>query len=173
MSGSNNDLIDWRAVYDEQMPRVFNYFRYRVGDETLAEDLTAATFERAWKYRDNYRRDLGAFSTWLLAIARNLAIDHFRKQRPELPLDEVRETGSGRPVEERIQRDDDLRRLDALLSQLKEREREVVALKYGADMTNRAIAGVTGLSESNVGTILYRVMQRLRTEWAKPISYER
>ena len=172
MDRSDNHHTNWRAVYDELLPRVYNYFRYRVGDEMWVEDLTAMTFERAWQHRENYRSDLSAFSTWVLAIARNLAIDHWRKHRPALPLEAVRVTTSERSVEETVQHDDDLRRLNALLSQLKEQEREIVALKYGAAMTNRAIANLTGLSESNVGTILYRVLQRLRVAWEERIYDE-
>ena len=61
----------------------------------------------------------------------------------------------------------DFARLSALLTHLEARERELVALKYGAGLTNRAIAELTGLSESNVGTILHRVVTRLRAE-SKP-----
>ena len=61
--------------------------------------------------------------------------------------------------------DSDLARLGALLKQLPQREQELVALKYGAEATNRAIAELTGLSESNVGTILHRVVQTLRRDW--------
>ena len=56
-------------------------------------------------------------------------------------------------------------RLRVLLARLADRERELVALKYGAGLTNRAIAGLTGLTESNVGVILYRAVQRLRADW--------
>lgn len=158
--------INWEAVYNEQLPRIFNFFLYRVGDEPLAEDLTAATFEKAWKHRERYRRDLGAFSTWLFSIARNIASDHFRQQRPQVTLlDEAHTPTMERPVEETIQQEGEFARLSALLTHLEARERELVALKYGAGLTNRAIADLTGLSESNVGTILHRVVTRLRAEW--------
>jgi len=52
-----------------------------------------------------------------------------------------------------------------LLRTLSDRDRELIALKYGAEATNRAIAELTGLSESNVGTILHRVVQTLRRDW--------
>jgi len=52
-----------------------------------------------------------------------------------------------------------------LLEGLTDRDRELIALKYGAGLTNRAIAQATGLSESNVGTILYRAVQTLRARW--------
>jgi RNA polymerase sigma-70 factor (ECF subfamily) len=48
---------------------------------------------------------------------------------------------------------------------LPERERELISLKYGADLNNREIAAITGLTESNVGTLLSRVLQRLREQW--------
>jgi len=57
------------------------------------------------------------------------------------------------------------RRLAGLLAGLPARERELLALKYGAGATNRAIARLTGLSESNVGTILHRTIESLRTAW--------
>ncbi len=172
MNQPNGQFIDWRAVYDEQMPRIYNFFRYRVGDDALAEDLTSETFERAWKYRASYRSDMGAFSTWLFSIARNLSVDYFRRRRRTLPLDALRSSNGNRPVEERIQHNSEVGRLSVLLMQLQEREREIVALKYGAEMTNRAIADLTGLSESNVGTIIYRVVQRLRAEWEEKVPYE-
>ena len=66
------------------------------------------------------------------------------------------------------QRQADFNRLSVLLSRLADRDRELVALKYGAGLTNRTIAGLTGLSESNVGVILHRAVQELRQQWEKP-----
>jgi len=158
------DAVDWEAVYREELPRVFNYFRYRVPGRATAEDLTSATFEKAWRARDRYRRDRAAVSTWLLAIARNVAIDHFRRTRPELPLenDVARDEETPETV---ALRQAHSRRLSALLGALPERERELLALKYGAGATNRAIAKITGLGESNVGTILHRTVASLRARW--------
>jgi RNA polymerase sigma-70 factor (ECF subfamily) len=70
--------LDWDEVYAEHLPRVLNYFRYRLGPTADVEDLTARTFEKAWRARHRYRRDLAGFSTWLLTIARNVATDHMR-----------------------------------------------------------------------------------------------
>jgi RNA polymerase sigma-70 factor (ECF subfamily) len=156
---------DWDAVFTEQLPRVYNFFRYRLGDDTHAEDLTARTFEKAWSARTRYRRDLAGFSTWLLAIARNVATDHLRMQRQHLPLDAADEVAALGTPHDAVAKDSDLARLGTLLKLLPQREQELVALKYGAEITNRAIAELTGLSESNVGTILHRVVQTLRRDW--------
>jgi len=71
--------VDWAVVYQAELPRLYNFFRYRVGDDRVAEDLTAETFEKAWRNRRRYRHDLSAFSTWLFTIAKHVAADYFRK----------------------------------------------------------------------------------------------
>jgi RNA polymerase sigma-70 factor (ECF subfamily) len=156
---------DWDAVYAEQLPRVYNFFRYRLRDTAAAEDLTSQTFEMAWRARHRYRRDLAGFATWLLAIARNVAIDHARARRTHAPLDEAAELPAEGTPESEHSHASDRERLKNLIAQLPERERELLALKYGAGATNRAIADVTGLSESNVGTIIHRAVQTLRRDW--------
>jgi len=169
------EAIDWTAAYQEQLPRVYNFFRYRLGDDQVAEDLTATTFEKAWRGRERYRRDLGAFEAWLFGIARRVAADHLRRPRRDVSLADLPEPADSDPVDphladgdplaETVQRQADLARLGVLLAQLPPRERELIALKYGGAMTNRAIAAVTGLSESNVGTILHRTIGKLRAAW--------
>ena len=162
----SRDDVDWDVVYAEQLPRVLNFFRYRCGNPADAEDLTSITFEKAWRGRDRYRRDKGAFSTWLFTIARNAAVDHYRARAPVVPLDEaVAVVADAATPEDESALRSDAARLAALLPTLTDRDRELIALKYGAEMTNREIARATGLSESNVGTILYRAVQTLRERW--------
>lgn len=156
---------DWEAVYRAQLPRIYNYFRYRLADETLAEDLTSRTFEKAWRARHRYRRDIAGFGTWLLAIARNVAVDHFRSRREYGELEQAAGVAAGATPEDDGERASDLERLGKLLAGLPERDRELLALKYGAETTNRDIAKVMNLSESNVGTRLHRIVQALRREW--------
>lgn len=159
------DEADWNDLYARELPRIYNFFRYRVGDRATAEDLTAATFEKAWRARDRYRRDLAKFSTWLFSIARNVAIDHMRRRRDEVPLDEAAERSAPDSPEEQLIRKAELERLRRLCEDLPERDRELLALKYGAGLSNREIARVYGLTESNVGTILHRAVQQLRAKW--------
>ena len=157
---------NWEQVYAEQLPRVLNFFRYRLGDTADVEDLTARTFEKAWRARDSYRRDVAGFATWLLTIARNVAIDHLRARQRHEPLDVAAAVpSSNHTPEQQALQNSDAQRLAALLAALSPRERELIAMKYGADMTNRAIARATGLSESNVGTILHRAVESLRGRW--------
>jgi RNA polymerase sigma-70 factor (ECF subfamily) len=162
----SRDEIDWDELYAEQLPRVFNFFRYRCGSVADAEDLTSITFEKAWRGRDRYRRDKGAFSTWLFTIARNAAVDHYRARAPVVSLDEAAMVAAAAATpEDQTSLRSDAAHLAVLLQTLSDRDRDLIALKYGAEMSNRDIASATGLSESNVGTILHRAVQALRERW--------
>lgn len=157
--------IDWNRVFQEQAPRVYNYFRFRLGSHIDVEDLTSRTFEKAWRAREQYSRDLAGFSTWLFKIAQNVVIDHFRARRNHVSIDDAPPLAADTTPEKDAERGSDLARLAALTKDLSERDRDLIALKYGAVMTNREIAKLTGLSESNVGTLLHRLVQSLRTRW--------
>jgi RNA polymerase sigma-70 factor (ECF subfamily) len=157
--------IDWDAVYAEEMPRIYNYFWYRLGDSAVAEDLTATTFEKAWRARARYRSKRAAFSTWLHTIARNVAADYFRRHHTTQSLDELAAHAAAQTPAETAEQRDESARLTWLLAKLPARERELLALKYGAGLNNRQIARLTSLSESNVGTVLNRVTSKLRLMW--------
>jgi RNA polymerase sigma-70 factor (ECF subfamily) len=162
-----DSAVDWDALYADALPRVYNFFRYRLGDGPEAEDLTSITFEKAWRNRHRYRRDRAAFLTWLLAIAKNVAVDHHRQARVHASLEsaEAELVATGTTPETLATARSEFARLACLLDTLPPRTRELVALKYGSGLTNRAIARVTGLSESNVGTILHRAVLELRARW--------
>jgi Sigma-70 region 2 len=98
-----------------QAPRVFNYFRFRLGREADVEDLTARTFERAWRSRAQYRRDLAGFPTWLFKIAQNVRIDFLKSNRGQhLPIDTVEELPADGTPETDAERESDLMRLSKL-----------------------------------------------------------
>jgi RNA polymerase sigma-70 factor (ECF subfamily) len=156
--------IDWVSAYEELLPKVYHYFCLRLGDRLEAEDLTAATFERAWRDRERYRKDLGTFTNWLFGIARHVAISHFRQDKPETHIPERMAEAGNRPTEEAAAGQEEFERLTGMLTSLPEREREIFSLKYGAQFTNRSIAKIVGLTESNVGTILHRIVGRLREQ---------
>jgi len=159
--------VNWGKVFTTELPRILNYFRFHGVEETTAEDLTASTFEKAWASRQSYRREKSSVSTWLYTIAHHTMIDHFRARTNDLSLDileDCPERLMPQSPEEAAQRSDEKERLRWLLLRLPAREQELIALKYGAEMTNRAIAKQTGLSESNVGTILNRVVATLRRQ---------
>jgi RNA polymerase sigma-70 factor (ECF subfamily) len=157
--------LDWDAIYADQLPRIYAYCRYRCGSDAEAEDLAARTFEKAWRSRDRYRSDLAEFSTWLYRIAQNLCADHHRARRDHLPLDAAMDAAVEGTPELHATRESDFARMSRLVALLPERERELIALRYGADLGHQFIARLTGLSVSNVSTILHRAVQLLRARW--------
>lgn len=157
------DQVDWELLYREHMPKIYNYFLYRIGNDMQAEDLTAVTFEKAWRARKSYQHQKAAFTTWLYTIARNTMADHYRKVHDEMNLDTAaQESSENEEPEYRLISKQTAEHLVRMLSGYSPRERDLIALKYGAELNNRQIAKLTGLSESNVGTILHRIVTKLR-----------
>ena len=148
----------------DHVGRIYNFFRYRVGDITTSEDLTAAVFEKAWRKREQFRGDAESFTAWLFTIARNVASDHYRHSPALVPLEAANHLSAPDHVAEQVERDGEFAHLVAAIERLPGRERDIVTLKYGADLNNRQIARQLHLSESNVGTILNRTLQKLRVE---------
>lgn len=150
-------------LYEQHMPRVYRYVYYKVNNTQLAEDLTSTVFEKALTRFHSFRSEKASFITWLFAIARNTMIDHFRSKssRENVPLEDVYLSSDNSPEDKAIEQDE-ARRLRACISTLPKREQEIISLKFGAGMTNRDISAMLGLSESNVGTIIFRTVRTLR-----------
>ena len=157
------------SLYDSYFSRVYNYIRYRSGDADTADDLTAIVFEKALYNFHRYQPDRAPFSAWLFAIARNIVNSHHRRQRyrhttpleslPDQPADEALPEASLISTETSGE-------LLVALDTLEERERDLLSLKFAAHLTNRRIAEISGLSEVNVGIIIYRALKKLRKQLA-------
>jgi RNA polymerase sigma-70 factor (ECF subfamily) len=159
-------VSDFSIACEQHMAELHAFFAYRLGSRADAEDLTQETLERAFRAWARYDPSRASPRTWLLAIARNLLIDHFRASanRGTLTLDD--EPGvAATHVEPDFGVDPDLA---AALARLPEREREIIALRFGGDLSGPEIAALTGLSLANVQQILSRSLRRLRTELEGP-----
>lgn len=157
-------------LYQSYYPKVKGYFLTRLGNETEAEDLTSKVFEKALAGLANFQWQGIPFSAWLFKIAQNTLFDAFRSARtkPKVSLEKVpplRTEESG-PEEITIQTES-YEILEQLLFKLPQRERDIIYMKFYEGYTNRAIAKLTGLSETNVGTILYRTLRNLRQDLAR------
>jgi RNA polymerase sigma factor (sigma-70 family) len=143
---------------------VYGFFAYRVGSRDDAEDLTQQTFERALRAWDRFDPRRAAVGTWLIAIARNLLIDHYRSAAPEsgqVPIEDVpaSELPAANGAHGALGLEPEL--ADAL-NTLAQRDREILALRYGADLNGPEIVELTGLTLANVQQIISRSLRRLR-----------
>lgn len=140
--------------------RVYAYVAYRIGDGPEAEDVTSETFERALRYRSSYDPRRGPPAAWLVGIARRCLDDAAGRRAREVLVAEPRET-PGPDEAARAQLRLDTARLVATLP---ERDRELIALRYGADLKAREIAEVLGLTTGAVEVALHRALEKLRLE---------
>ncbi|KUO74747.1 MAG: hypothetical protein APF81_20695 [Desulfosporosinus sp. BRH_c37] len=152
-------------MYEHYFPRIYSYVRCRVNNPAVSDDLTSTIFEKVLSRLDSYSSDRGTFSTWLFTIAHNVVVDYFKEpEHSAVCLEMAHEVVSPEPdPQDQIVALLTNEQLIQALQQLTERERNIISLKFWGGLTNRNIASLTGLSESNVGIILYRSMQRLRS----------
>lgn len=150
------------AQPDELVRRLYAYVAYAVGDGPDAEDLTSEAVERGLRYRDSYDPARGTPLTWLIGIARRCIAD-----RALRPLPVPREQLDDEPALEDVAGEAALRlSVRAAVERLPERDRELVALRYGADLTARQIAEVLELKTNAVEVALHRLHARLRESLA-------
>ena len=153
-----------RRVYQRHVGAVYAFLAYSV-DAATAEDLTAGTFERVIRAWDRFDPALASERTWILTIARNLLTDHFRspKNQRTISVDEYPsvldhledDAGWDRSILDQAE-------LQQLLRVLQPRERELLALRYGADLSAEQTADLMNLTADNVHQITSRALKKLR-----------
>lgn len=156
----------FEQVFDRNFSAIYNYVYFKTGHHPTAEDITADVFVKAFEHYESYNPEKCGIQTWLRAIAHNAVVDHFRKNS--------RMVANGQEILRYMPADDDIEagyidkeltsQLIALVKQLPELHQELLSLKYFLGMTNREISRVTALSETNVGTILHRVIRKLKKQ---------
>jgi RNA polymerase sigma-70 factor (ECF subfamily) len=154
----------FEALYRSSRDDVYAYVMTLLRDRPAAEDVTALAFERAYRRRRTFDRRRGEERAWLFGIARNAALDELRRRGRLARLASDPEDALGSEAVTDDGADLALRRTAVrnALASLSAREREIVALKFHAGMSNAELARVIGVSESNAGTLLYRTMEKLR-----------
>ncbi len=149
------------AVYNEYYSKLYKYTLYRVGDPNTAEDLVSEVFEKVLVKYYTYNPAKSKLSTWLFAIANNTIIDYHKKNSQKYPVSLDKLESEYRLEDLIIEQESKELLLKAIMC-LNDRERNIIALKFGAYLTNREIAQMLNLTESNVGTILYRALKQLK-----------
>jgi RNA polymerase sigma factor (sigma-70 family) len=137
--------------------QVYAYAAYRLGEGPDAEDVTSEVFERALRYRRSYDRSKGEPVAWLIGIARRCADDALTARVRE-PA-EAREIAVGGDMEERTVR---RMTLASALAQLSDRDRELIALRYGGELTAPEIAQIMEVQTNAIEVALHRALGRLR-----------
>jgi RNA polymerase sigma-70 factor (ECF subfamily) len=141
---------------EELLRRVYAYVAYRVGNQSDAEDITSETFERALRYRDGFDERKGEPVAWLLGIARNCVYDALLRPRERAADEEVQ--AAHPDVEAEVV--GKLALMEALAT-LSPSDRELLALRYGADLSPREIGRLLDHTRNAVDVALSRARTRL------------
>ncbi len=149
-------------LYYRYRDRVFRYFTIRTAGREDADDMTQQVFVRAYGSLGQYRPQKGSFASWLFSIARNLAIDYYRRQQRSPHMTTIPDgTASTDDVESQAIRGADVSRLMAFISELPADKQELLALRFAADLTIVDIARVTGKKPDATRKQLTRTVQLL------------
>jgi RNA polymerase sigma factor (sigma-70 family) len=162
VSGGATATESFEALYRRTAPRVYAYVASLLRDRAAAEDVTAQAFERAFRKRRGFRPSRGSADAWVFGIARNAALDELRRRKRRATLEEERADVAAEDPAGEAERAFDRAAVRAALAGLSGHERDIVALKFAAGLSNAEIAGVLRISESNVGTRLHRTVDKLR-----------
>lgn len=158
---------DFTYIFATYYKRIYNYIYYRINSHHSAEDLTSQIFEKVMRRIDTYDKKKAPFEVWLFVIAKNVVNDYFRelKKNKFFSIDSIKELKSSKksPEDITVTEETNEQLLKALKS-LDMRERNIIALKFGANFKNVEVAEILNLTESNVGVILYRLMKKLKKE---------
>lgn len=157
------DSAAFAELYDLHYRRVYTYIYYRVSSQELAEDLAADVFVRGWQAIGSFDYRGVPVAAWLLRIARNRVIDHFRRsgKRETVELEDHHVDLKADPVSEvdnRLLQDDLVR----LMRNLTDEQRDVIILKFFEGMSNTEVSSVMGKPEGAVKSLQHRGLAALR-----------
>ena len=158
---SERDIDAFQALYESHLDTIYRYVYYKVGNGQLAEDLTQHIFLKAWEAIHRYQWRELPFQHWLLRLARNTVIDHYRSTRPSSanPLDPISEGVD--PVAE-FDQSEVVQTLQQAVRQLPDEQREVIVLRFIEQMPHAEVARHLGKSAATVRVIQHRALQALR-----------
>jgi RNA polymerase sigma factor (sigma-70 family) len=150
-------------LFERHHVMLYNFFLRLTGSRGPSEDLVQEVFVRILKYRATYRSE-SRFTVWLFQIARNAHVDHLRRQKPEVPIEEQFEEPAGTepPPSQRLEAEVDAALLRQALDRLPLRKREILLLSRYEDMKYKDIAQLLGCSVETIKTSVHRAVRDLR-----------
>jgi RNA polymerase sigma-70 factor (ECF subfamily) len=155
---------EFSAVYDSHAEKIYRFIYYKTLHRETAEDLTSHTFLNALEHMDQYDPVKGSVTVWLYRIARNLVIDHFRKKRPTLDIDDAWDLASGDDPAKDVHDSMQIDEIKAALGKLPREQRDIVILRIWEDLPYKEIAGIMEKSESACKMMFSRVIAKLKEE---------
>ena len=142
---------------------VFRYLYSRIGNVHEAEDTTAQTFLAAFESFGRFRQD-GHFASWLFTIARNKGMDHFRRRNNTTSIEEIDDIPMESDPLSGVIQSEQAAALSKLIRVLPEEERELLRLRFLAEMSFPEMAHLLQNNEEAVKKSVYRLLARLHSQ---------
>jgi RNA polymerase sigma-70 factor (ECF subfamily) len=161
---AQRDVEAFSSLYDEHLNSVYRFVLFKVGDATLAEDLTSDVFSKAWENIDRFQWRNLPFQHWLIKIARNMVVDYWRaNRRPISSIDGLFDAASKEmPPDERVAQGLDVESLTRALGELPDDQRDVVILRFIEGYSHAEVAKVLNKSVVAVRQIQVRALVKLK-----------
>lgn len=158
--------MNFEQLYEDYFKRVYSYIRARIGSENQADDICCDVWQTVFEKQDSFDESKGNIEQWLFTIARNKVNSHFRLYYIKnffsmADKEDFLSSKEEHPLN-KLDKEEDIKQLNAALKALNQKERDLISLKFFSSLNNREISAVTSLSESNVGTILNRAINKIR-----------
>jgi RNA polymerase sigma factor (sigma-70 family) len=163
VAAAKRDPREFDKIYLRYARPVFRYLYTRIGSVQEAEDATAQTFLAAFEALGRYRHE-GCFAAWLFAIARNKATDHFRQEQVDSPIDDADEIPDEVDPLQKVIQTERAAALSGLINALPEEERELLRLRYVAELSFPEMGRLLDRSEEAVKKAVYRLLARLQSQ---------
>ena len=152
-------------LYETHYEKVVRYVFVRIGNGAQAEDLASEVFVRALRSAHKFEDTGAPMEAWVFKIAHNIVVDHYRKEgrRPgAVPLDNIFSLAGKDDPTEGIERGEDVEELHDAMQQLSEAQRQVLALRFGGEMTSEEAAAVIGKKPGAVREMQSAAIKKLR-----------
>lgn len=156
--------LTFEEIYEEYYSRIYRYVSIRVGNPSDREDITSKIFIKVYENYESYRPSKGSMTTWIFTIAANTLKDYYRKKKIRNFFSLDREVEDDRDMEGDVILREDLKHLRKKVDKLPERERQLISLKYGGELSHDEIGEILGITSNYVGVLHHRILEKLREE---------
>ncbi|MBI2864655.1 MAG: sigma-70 family RNA polymerase sigma factor [Chloroflexi bacterium] len=151
------------TLYDRYVDRVYSYVYHRLGNQAETEDLTQQVFLQAWRAIGRYQQKATPFAAWLLRIAHNLVVSHYRRARENIYLDlEPESEARWADPEAEAFAEVDREAVRQAIRRLKPQQQQVIVMRFMEHFDYAEIASILGKSEGNVRVMQHRALSELR-----------
>jgi len=150
------------SLYDAYIKKIYNFVYYKTLNRENAEDITSAVFIKAWEKLPQFKE--GSFAAWLYTIARNAVIDHYRREKPTVDIEDCWDLTDGADFLANIDRGLNIEKIREAMSELKAQDREILIMRFWQELSFQEIAEQLGKKEGAIKMACGRALKTLKTK---------